>query len=62
VRHAWRVAMREATTGMLVGLMVAPIAFGQALLCDGVSYLLHHREGNTGRLATDGRGFYLIFL
>src|SRR5215218_8667403 len=32
VRHAWRVAMREATTGMLVGLMVAPIAFGQALL------------------------------
>jgi magnesium transporter len=32
VRHAWRVAMREATTGMLVGLMVAPVAFGQALL------------------------------
>jgi len=32
VRHAWRVTMREATTGMLVGLMVAPIAFGQALL------------------------------
>jgi magnesium transporter len=32
VRHAWRVALREATTGMLVGLMVAPIAFGQALL------------------------------
>lgn len=32
VRHAWRVAIREATTGMLVGLMVAPIAFGQALL------------------------------
>ena len=28
----WRVALREATTGMLVGLMVAPIAFGQALL------------------------------
>src|SRR6201988_855957 len=32
VRHAWRVTIREATTGMLVGLMVAPIAFGQALL------------------------------
>jgi magnesium transporter len=32
VRHAWRVVMREATTGMLVGLMVAPVAFGQALL------------------------------
>jgi magnesium transporter len=32
VRHAWRVVAREATTGMLVGLMVAPVAFGQALL------------------------------
>jgi len=32
VRHAWRVVMREATTGMLVGLMVAPVAFGQALI------------------------------
>jgi len=32
VRHAWRVVLREATTGMVVGLMVAPIAFGQALL------------------------------
>jgi magnesium transporter len=32
VRHAWRVVMREALTGMLVGLLVAPIAFGQALL------------------------------
>jgi len=32
VRHAWRVVMREATTGMLVGLMVAPIAFLQALI------------------------------
>jgi magnesium transporter len=32
VRHAWRVVIREATTGMLVGLMVAPVAFGQALL------------------------------
>ena len=32
VRHAWRVVVREATTGMLVGLMVAPVAFGQALL------------------------------
>ena len=31
-RHAWRVVMREATTGMLVGLMVAPVAFGQALI------------------------------
>jgi magnesium transporter len=32
VRHARRVVVREATTGMLLGLMVAPIAFGQALL------------------------------
>ena len=32
VRHAWRVVLREATTGVVVGLMVAPIAFGQALL------------------------------
>jgi magnesium transporter len=32
VRHAWRVVAREASTGMIVGLLVAPIAFGQALL------------------------------
>jgi magnesium transporter len=32
VRHAWRVVAREATTGMLLGLLVAPIAFAQALL------------------------------
>lgn len=32
VRHAWRVVMREATTGLVLGLLVAPIAFGQALL------------------------------
>lgn len=32
VRHAWRIVMREATTGLVVGLMVAPVAFGQALL------------------------------
>ena len=32
VKHAWRVVVREATTGMVVGLLVAPIAFGQALL------------------------------
>ena len=32
VRHAWRVVIREATTGMLVGLMVGVVAFGQALL------------------------------
>jgi magnesium transporter len=32
VKHAWRVVLREATTGMVVGLMVAPVAFGQALL------------------------------
>jgi magnesium transporter len=32
VRHAWRVVIREATTGMLVGVMVAVVAFGQALL------------------------------
>jgi magnesium transporter len=32
VRHAWRVVVREAATGMLVGLMVGLVAFGQALL------------------------------
>lgn len=32
VKHAWRVVMREASTGMIVGLLVAPVAFGQALL------------------------------
>jgi magnesium transporter len=32
VRHARRVVLREATTGLIVGLMVAPVAFGQALL------------------------------
>lgn len=32
VRHAWRVVGREATTGVLVGLLVAPIAFFQALI------------------------------
>ena len=31
VRHAWRVVGREATTGMLLGLLVAPIAMVQAL-------------------------------
>jgi len=32
VKHAWRVVMREATTGMVVGLLVGIVAFGQALL------------------------------
>ncbi|CAN5744643.1 magnesium transporter [soil metagenome] len=32
VKHAWRVVLREATTGTVLGLLVAPIAFGQALL------------------------------
>ncbi len=32
VRHAWRVVAREATTGMLLGLLVAPIALVQALI------------------------------
>jgi magnesium transporter len=32
VRHAWRVVVREASTGLIVGLLVAPVAFGQALL------------------------------
>lgn len=32
MRHAWRVVAREASTGMIVGLLVAPVAFGQALL------------------------------
>ena len=32
VEHAWRVVLREATTGMVVGLLVGAVAFGQALL------------------------------
>lgn len=32
MRHAWRVVLREASTGMIVGLLVAPIAFAQALI------------------------------
>jgi magnesium transporter len=32
VAQAWRVVLREATTGLIVGLLVAPIAFGQAIL------------------------------
>ena len=32
VRHAWRVVAKEATTGMLLGLLVAPIALAQALI------------------------------
>ena len=35
VRHAWRVALREAATGMLVGLLIGAIAFGQALWVTG---------------------------
>jgi magnesium transporter len=30
VRNAWRVALREAMTGMLVGLMIGTVALGQA--------------------------------
>lgn len=30
VKHAWRVAMREAATGLLIGLLIGAIAFGQA--------------------------------
>ncbi|MGH9872367.1 MAG: magnesium transporter [Pyrinomonadaceae bacterium] len=32
VRQAWRVVLREATTGMVVGVLVGTVAFGQALL------------------------------
>ena len=32
MRHAWRVVAKEATTGMLLGLLVAPIALVQALI------------------------------
>lgn len=32
MRQAWRVVLREATTGMVVGLTVGVVAFGQALL------------------------------
>ncbi|HKX30369.1 MAG TPA: magnesium transporter [Blastocatellia bacterium] len=30
VKHAWRVARREATTGLMVGALIGIIAFGQA--------------------------------
>jgi len=30
VKHAWRVALREATTGLLIGVMIGLIAFTQA--------------------------------
>ncbi|MEO6725407.1 MAG: magnesium transporter [Blastocatellia bacterium] len=30
VKHAWRVALREGTTGMLVGVLLGFVAFGQA--------------------------------
>lgn len=30
VKHAWRVALREATTGMMVGVMIGMVAFVQA--------------------------------
>lgn len=30
VKHAWRVALREATTGLLVGVTLGLVAFGQA--------------------------------
>ena len=30
VRNAWRVALREGTTGLLVGLLIGSVAFGQA--------------------------------
>ena len=32
VRQAWRVVLREATTGLVVGVLVGVVAFGQALL------------------------------
>ena len=32
VRQAWRVVLREATTGLVVGVLVGAVAFGQALL------------------------------
>lgn len=32
VRHAWRVVLREASTGVVIGIMVGCVAFGQALL------------------------------
>lgn len=32
VRNAWRVVLREATTGAVVGLLVGVVAFGQALI------------------------------
>jgi magnesium transporter len=35
VRNAWRVALREASTGLLIGLLIGSVAFGQALWVTG---------------------------
>jgi magnesium transporter len=35
VRHAWRVVLREATTGMVVGLLVGSVAFGYVWIWKG---------------------------
>jgi magnesium transporter len=35
VRNAWRVAVREALTGLLIGLLIGSVAFGQALWITG---------------------------
>jgi magnesium transporter len=35
VSHAWRVLFREATTGMLLGVLIGSVAFGQALWVTG---------------------------
>ncbi len=35
VKHAWRVALRESTTGLLVGVMIGIVAFAQAFWVTG---------------------------
>ncbi len=35
VRHAWRVALREATTGLLIGLLVGSVAFAHSYWLKG---------------------------
>ena len=59
IRHAWRVVLREASTGMIVGLLVAPIAFGQALLWKYPSRWRHRGGYDAGDLSlvNDGRSF-----
>ena len=48
-RDAWKVVLREATTGLTVGLMIAVAAFGQALLDRRVLDARHHGRADHAR-------------